>query len=94
MNDNHGSYEARRIGGRHYIMPTDTSLKVDGLGGVIVMMGLCFVIWLIALALHGTPIFVFVMCIAWLTLRGRREVKRYYFAAAMLGLILQTLVLL
>jgi uncharacterized membrane protein len=93
VNDNHQpNMEVRKVGGRQYALNMTTSLQVDGMLGLLIMSGLCGVIMLSILLMNGAPFVVLAMCIAWLTLRGRRLVKRYYFAAFAIGLIAQVLV--
>ena len=93
MTANHGAnLEIRKVGGRQYAMSMQSSLKLDGISGIIVMSALCFLIMLFMFVMHGAPFIVFCMAIAWLTLRGRRLVKRYYFAAFLIGLVAQLIV--
>jgi len=84
--------ELRKVAGRQYAMGLDTSLKIDGALGLLVMSALCGMIMIAMLVMNGAPFVVLAMCLAWLTLRGRRLVKRYYFAAFIIGLAAQLLV--
>ena len=93
MTDNaQPNMEVRKVGGRQYAMNMKTSVQLDAMLGVLVMSALCGVIMLAILLMNGAPFVVIAMGLAWLTLRGRRLVKRYYFAAFVIGLIAQLLV--
>jgi uncharacterized membrane protein len=90
--DHMPNMELRKVGGRQYAMNMTTSLNLDGAIGLLAMSALCGVILIAMLLMNGAPFVVLAMCLAWLTLRGRRLVKRYYFAAFLIGLAAQLLV--
>jgi uncharacterized membrane protein len=84
--------EVRKVGGRQYAMNISTSIQLDAVLGVFIMSALCGVIMLAMLLMNGAPFVIIAMGLAWLTLRGRRLVKRYYFAAFVIGLVAQLIV--